>query len=296
MSNAAIERMITDRVVATLAAERTAAAAKDAKVARAGAAAKTNRAVTTVGGAEGSNNAGPAAGAGGPNVAGPTLGVVAMNAVPEFKDCSYIEFMSCQPTNFKGTEGVYCPHNEVQKLEVELWKHMVKGVDITTYNRQFQELVILCPAMVPTKEKLLERYVWGLPQPIQGNVTSFDLDTIGEAMRMARRLIDKVVRAGTVQVHDNNHNRNHNNNPNNNNNNKNNNNNNNKRRWNDNRSGDNNNPNNQNQNINHLNQQNCRQENVRGYATAAAPAGGRGYAGNLLYATDVNYIIQALAS
>ncbi|GJS04097.1 reverse transcriptase domain-containing protein [Tanacetum coccineum] len=52
--------------------------------------------------------------------------------------------------------------------------------------------------------------------------------------------------------------------------------------WNDNRRGDNNNPNNQNQNINHHNQQNRRQENARGYATAAtAPAGGRGYVGNL---------------
>ncbi|GKA66941.1 hypothetical protein Tco_0766749 [Tanacetum coccineum] len=125
----------------------------------------------------------------------------------------------------------YCPRSEVQKLEVELWNHMVKGVDITTYNRQFQELAILCLAMVPTIEKLLESYVWGLPQPIQGNVTSFDLATIDEAMRMAHRLMDQAVRAGTVLVHDNNHNCNHNiNNPNNNNNN-----NNNKRRWNDNR-------------------------------------------------------------
>ncbi|GJU14001.1 hypothetical protein Tco_1136397 [Tanacetum coccineum] len=41
-------------------------------------------------------------------------------------------------------------------------------------------------AMVPTIEKLLERYVWGLPQPIQGNVTSFDPAIIDEAMRMAR--------------------------------------------------------------------------------------------------------------
>ncbi|GJW63646.1 ribonuclease H-like domain-containing protein [Tanacetum coccineum] len=101
-------------------------------------------------------------------------------------------------------------------------------------------------------------------------------------MRMARRLMDQVVRAGTVLVHDKNHNRNHNNNnPNNNNNNNNNNKNNNKRRWNDNRRGDNN-PNNQNGNINHHNQQNHRQENTRGYSTAdAAPAGGRAYKGNL---------------
>nr|GEX97913.1 hypothetical protein [Tanacetum cinerariifolium] len=51
----------------------------------------------------------------------------------------------------------YCPRNEVQKLEVKLWNHMVKGVDITTYNHQFQELAILCPAMAPTIENLFER-------------------------------------------------------------------------------------------------------------------------------------------
>ncbi|GJY99806.1 putative reverse transcriptase domain-containing protein [Tanacetum coccineum] len=167
----------------------------------------------------------------------------------------------------------YCPRSDVQKLEVELWNHLVKGVDITTYNRRFQELAILCPAMVPTTEKLLERYVWGLPQLIQGNVTSFDPATIDEAMQMARMLMDQAVRAGTVLVHDNNHNYNNNNH---------NNNNNNKRRWNDNRRGDNNNPNNKNQNINHHNQHNRRQENTRGYATSAtALAGGRGYVGNL---------------
>ncbi|GJX31785.1 hypothetical protein Tco_0241640 [Tanacetum coccineum] len=147
-----------------------------------------------------------------------------MNSVPEVGGCSYKEFMNYEPTNFKGTEGDVgltrwfkrseslffiskCAENdnvkyatntlldealscEVQKLEVELWNHMVKGVDITTYNRRFQELAILCPAMVPAIDKLLKRYVWGLPQSIQGNVTSFDPATIDEATRMTRRLMD----------------------------------------------------------------------------------------------------------
>ncbi|GKC24974.1 reverse transcriptase domain-containing protein [Tanacetum coccineum] len=280
------------------------AAVEAAEVARA---AESTRVAATASGAGGSNNAGPAAGARGHNVARPTVGVVAMNVVPEVRESVFLiskyakkdkvkyatstlldEALSwwnsvAQPIGIENAYKIpwvelkkmmikeYCPRSEVQKLEVELWNHMVKGVDITTYNRRFQELAILCLAMVPTIEKLLESYVWGLPQPIQGNVTSFDLATIDEAMRMAHRLMDQAVRAGTVLVHDNNHNCNHNiNNPNNNNNN----NNNNKRRWNDNRRGDNNNPNNQNQNISHHNQQNHRQENARGYAIAvAAPAG-----------------------
>nr|GFA35325.1 S-adenosyl-L-methionine-dependent methyltransferase [Tanacetum cinerariifolium] len=99
MSNAAIKRMIVDKVAATLAAKRTATAAEAAKVARAVAAAKTTRGAATVGGARGFNNTGPATGVGGPNVTGPTVGAVAMNAVPEVRGCSYKEFMSCQPTN-----------------------------------------------------------------------------------------------------------------------------------------------------------------------------------------------------
>ncbi|GKC74543.1 hypothetical protein Tco_1120426, partial [Tanacetum coccineum] len=163
--------------------------AEVAEVARAAAYAATTRVVATVDSAGGSNNAGPAAGVGGPNVTGPTVGAVEMNAVPEVWGCSYKEFMSYQPINFKGTEGAvgltaglkdqtqpigienaykipwvelkkimikqYCPRSDVQKLEVEVWNHLVKGVDITTYNRRFEELVILCPAMVPTTEKLL---------------------------------------------------------------------------------------------------------------------------------------------
>ncbi|GKD19356.1 hypothetical protein Tco_1208514 [Tanacetum coccineum] len=105
MSNAAIKRMIANRVDATIAAERTTTAVKAAKVARAAASAETTRAVATAGCAVGSNNMGPAAGAGGPNVSGPIVGAVAMNAVPEVRGCSYPEFMKCEPTKFKGTEG-----------------------------------------------------------------------------------------------------------------------------------------------------------------------------------------------
>ncbi|GJX21694.1 reverse transcriptase domain-containing protein [Tanacetum coccineum] len=102
MSNAAIERMIVDRVDAAIAVKQTSVAAKAAEIARTAAAAETTRAAATAGGAGGSNNTGPAAGAGGPNVVGLTVGAVVMNAVPEVKGFSYKEFI---PTNFKGAEG-----------------------------------------------------------------------------------------------------------------------------------------------------------------------------------------------
>ncbi|GKF28038.1 reverse transcriptase domain-containing protein, partial [Tanacetum coccineum] len=38
---------------------------------------------------------------------------------------------------------VYCPRNEVLKMETKLWNLAVKGNDLTAYTRRFQELVLL---------------------------------------------------------------------------------------------------------------------------------------------------------
>ncbi|GJU59688.1 reverse transcriptase domain-containing protein [Tanacetum coccineum] len=54
---------------------------------------------------------------------------------------------------------VYCPRNEIQKLENEPWKLSVKGTDVAGYIRQFQELSLLCIRMVPEEEDKIERFV-----------------------------------------------------------------------------------------------------------------------------------------
>ncbi|GJS02629.1 reverse transcriptase domain-containing protein [Tanacetum coccineum] len=103
--------------------------------------------------------------------------------------------MSCQPINFKGTEGAidlirwfertesnsfaqpigieevykitlvkfkkllikkYCPGTEVQKMEDEFYHLTVNGNDLKTYVRRFEELATLCPTMVPDSEKMME--------------------------------------------------------------------------------------------------------------------------------------------
>ncbi|GJV97854.1 reverse transcriptase domain-containing protein [Tanacetum coccineum] len=98
------------------------------------------------------------------------------------RECTYQDFMKCQPLYLKGTEGVveltqcaltwwnshvmtvghdvayamtwtdlrkkmtdkYCPRNEMKKLETELWNLKVKGTDVIGYNQHFQELALLC--------------------------------------------------------------------------------------------------------------------------------------------------------
>ena len=51
----------------------------------------------------------------------------------------------------------YCPRTEVKKLETEFYNLVTIGLDLKTYIRRFQELAVLCPAMVADKEKLMEK-------------------------------------------------------------------------------------------------------------------------------------------
>ncbi|GJU92766.1 putative reverse transcriptase domain-containing protein [Tanacetum coccineum] len=178
---------------------------------------------------------------------------------PIARQCSYKEFMSCQPINFKGTEGAiglicwferiesvfsrsnctkdykvkfatgtlteealswwnsfaqpigieeaykitwvefkkllikkYCPRTEVQKMEDKFYHLTVKGNDLKTYVRIFQELVTLCPTMVQDSEKMMEVFIGGLPRSIEGNVTSSRPQTLEEAINIAQRLMDQV--------------------------------------------------------------------------------------------------------
>ncbi|GJT63235.1 reverse transcriptase domain-containing protein [Tanacetum coccineum] len=182
------------------------------------------------------------------------------------RKCSYKEFMSCQPINFKGSEGAvglicwfertesvfsrsnytedykvkfatgtlteealswwnsfaqpigieeaykitwvefkkllikkYCPRTEVQKMEDEFYHLTVKGNDLKTYVRRFQELATLCPTMVPNTEKHMEAFIGGLPRSIEGNVTASKPQTLEDAINITQRLMDQVTRHNSVQ-------------------------------------------------------------------------------------------------
>ncbi|GJW80888.1 zf-CCHC domain-containing protein, partial [Tanacetum coccineum] len=147
---------------------------------------------------------------------------------PVARKCSYKEFMSCQPINFKGTEGavglirwfertksVFSRSNYTEDCKVKFatgtlteealswWNSFAQpigieeaykitwGNDLKTYVRRFQELATLCPTMVPNSEKMMEVFIEGLPQSIEGNVTAFKPQTIEEAINIAQRLMDQ---------------------------------------------------------------------------------------------------------
>ncbi|GJZ65113.1 reverse transcriptase domain-containing protein [Tanacetum coccineum] len=222
---------------------------------------------------------------------------------PVARQCSYKEFMSCQPINFKGTEGavglirwfertesVFSPYwdrrslqdylvefkkllikkyyfrTEVQKMEDEFYHLTVKGNDLKTYVRRFHELATLCPTMVPDSEKMIEVFIGGSPRSIEGNVTASKPQTLEEAINIAQRLMDQVTKHTPVQVSSDH-----------------------KRKFDDKRNFNNNNYRNDNNNNyrnintnnrynNHQPQQNKTQETFRAYA--AIPTENNGYTGN----------------
>nr|GEU96227.1 reverse transcriptase domain-containing protein [Tanacetum cinerariifolium] len=166
---------------------------------------------------------------------------------PVTRKCSYKEFMSCQPFNFKGPEGAigliywfertksvfsrsnctkdckpigieeaykitwvefkklhikkYYPRTKIQKIEDKFYHLNVKGNDLKTYVRRFQELETLCPTMVSNFDKLLEAFIRGLPRSIEGNVTASKPQTLEEAINIAQRLMDQNRRQEAVKAY-----------------------------------------------------------------------------------------------
>ncbi|GKA14119.1 putative reverse transcriptase domain-containing protein [Tanacetum coccineum] len=76
-------------------------------------------------------------------------------------------------------------------MEDEFYNLTIKGNDLKTYVRRFQELAVLCPTMVPNSKKLMEVFIRGLPRSIEGNVTASRPQTLDEAITITHRLMDQ---------------------------------------------------------------------------------------------------------
>nr|GEV64692.1 reverse transcriptase domain-containing protein [Tanacetum cinerariifolium] len=80
---------------------------------------------------------------------------------------------------------------EVQKMEDEFYHLTVKGNDLKTYVRRFQELATLCPTIVSDSKKKMEAFIEDLPRSIERNVTASKLQTLEEDINIAQRLMDQ---------------------------------------------------------------------------------------------------------
>ncbi|GJV04623.1 putative reverse transcriptase domain-containing protein [Tanacetum coccineum] len=86
---------------------------------------------------------------------------------------------------------VYCPRNEIQKMETELWNLTVKNNDLIAYTQRYQELTMMCTKMVPEEEDRVEKFIGGLPDNIQGNVIAAEPTRLQDAVRIANNFMDQ---------------------------------------------------------------------------------------------------------
>nr|GEW94100.1 reverse transcriptase domain-containing protein [Tanacetum cinerariifolium] len=84
-------------------------------------------------------------------------------------------------------------------MEDEFYNLVMKGNDLKTYIRRFQELALLCPNMVPNSEKLMEIFIGGLPRSIEGNVTASKPQTLEEVITITQRLMKQVIKHNFAQ-------------------------------------------------------------------------------------------------
>ncbi|GKE31998.1 reverse transcriptase domain-containing protein, partial [Tanacetum coccineum] len=97
------------------------------------------------------------------------------------------------------TREEFCPSNEMQKLETELWNHAMVGAGHAAYTNRFHELARLVPHSVTPENKRIERYIYVLASQIRGMVEATEPTTIQNVMQIAGTLTDEALRNGSIK-------------------------------------------------------------------------------------------------
>nr|GEZ68187.1 hypothetical protein [Tanacetum cinerariifolium] len=102
------------------------------------------------------------------------------------RECTYIDFLKCQPMSFQGTEGI-----------VKFASCTLQGSALTWWNSHMravgQEVAYAIPwaalkRMITAK---VERYIGGLPDMIHGSVKASKPKSMQEAIKFATEMMDK---------------------------------------------------------------------------------------------------------
>ncbi|GKA49310.1 hypothetical protein Tco_0742383, partial [Tanacetum coccineum] len=84
----------------------------------------------------------------------------------------------------------FCPIEEIQRMEHELWNLKVKEYDIVAYTQRFNELALMCLRMIEPERVKVDAYIRGLTDNIKGEATSSKPADLNEVVRMAHKLMD----------------------------------------------------------------------------------------------------------
>ncbi|GJZ08329.1 putative reverse transcriptase domain-containing protein [Tanacetum coccineum] len=87
----------------------------------------------------------------------------------------------------------FCRMDEISRMEDELRNLRLMDHDVAAYTNRFNELVLLCPDVVPSTKKKISQYIKGLLSYIQGETYSSKPTTLNEAIRMAHGLMEHKV-------------------------------------------------------------------------------------------------------
>ncbi|GKE00017.1 hypothetical protein Tco_1388000 [Tanacetum coccineum] len=93
----------------------------------------------------------------------------------------------------------FCPSHDMQKLETELWNHVMVGAGHAAYTDKFHELARLVPQLVTPESRKTGRYVYGLAPQICGMVAAMEPKTMQKAVQISDALTDEAVRNGSIK-------------------------------------------------------------------------------------------------
>ncbi|KAF5809950.1 putative transcription factor interactor and regulator CCHC(Zn) family [Helianthus annuus] len=88
----------------------------------------------------------------------------------------------------------FSPRHEIRTLEREFDDLKQDGGEHRAYTDRFEELSLLCPTMVTSLEKAIERYIDGLPDSIQDIATGVNPTTVRQAIELAATLTESQVK------------------------------------------------------------------------------------------------------
>ncbi|GKA63033.1 putative reverse transcriptase domain-containing protein [Tanacetum coccineum] len=133
--------------------------------------------------------------------------------MPVAHECTYSDFLKCQPLNFKGTKGVVRLTQWFDRMELVFHisnctvKNQVKyasctllGNALTWWNSHVKTVghdAAYGMPMFPKESDEVEKYVGGLPDMIQGSVMASKPKIMQEAIVIANDLMDQKVRTLT---------------------------------------------------------------------------------------------------
>nr|GFB66779.1 hypothetical protein [Tanacetum cinerariifolium] len=121
------------------------------------------------------------------------------------RECTYTDFLKCQPLPFKGTEGVASLSQWCERMESVFHisncaaENQVKFATCTLHSFALiwwntHELALLCGRMFSEESDKIEKYVEGLPDMIHGSVVASKSKTMQEAIEIATELMHKKIR------------------------------------------------------------------------------------------------------